>query len=52
LKNSLEAVAAIKYLYNTGMSMTLKDGLRMEAETKFVINDTNERLKKFVKKKK
>jgi predicted RNA binding protein with dsRBD fold (UPF0201 family) len=48
-----EAVlAAIKNLFNTGMTMTLQDGLKMEAETEFTITDTNERLKKFVKKKK
>ena len=51
LKNSRESIAAIKYLYNTGMTMTLKDALKMEAETKFTITDTNERLKNFVKKK-
>ena len=52
LKNSRESIAAIKNLYNTGMTMTLQDGLKMEAETKFTITDTNERLKNFVKKKK
>lgn len=52
LKNSWEAVAAIKYLYNTGMSLTLEEGLKMEAETKFVITDTNEKLKNFINKKK
>jgi hypothetical protein len=45
-------LAAIKNLFNTGMTMTLQDGLKMEAETEFTITDTNERLKKFVKKKK
>ncbi len=52
LKNSLEAIAAIKHLYNTGMSMTLEDGLKMEAQTRFVITDTNDRLKNFIKKQK
>ena len=49
LKNSLEAVAAIKFLYNQGMPLTLKDALEMEAKTKFVITDTNNRLKSFKK---
>jgi len=49
LKNSLEAVAAIKNLYNQGMTMTLKDALEMEAKAKFVITDTNKRLRIFKK---
>lgn len=52
LKNSLEAIAAIKHLYNTGMNMSLEDGLKMEAQTRFVITDTNERLKNFITRKK
>lgn len=52
LKNSREAVAAIKHLYNTGMAMTRADALKMEAETRFVITDTNERLTHFFHRKK
>ncbi len=48
----MEAIAAGKYLYNRGMTMTLKEGLKMEVETTFMITDTNERLRHFVKKNK
>jgi len=48
--NSRETVAAIKYLYNQGMSDTLEKGLELEAESEFEINDTEERLKGFRKK--
>ncbi|HPC73535.1 MAG TPA: enoyl-CoA hydratase/isomerase family protein [Syntrophales bacterium] len=51
LRNSLETVAAIKSLYNRGMTMPLKEALEMESKTQFVITDTNERLKTFLKKK-
>lgn len=50
MANSLETVAAIKYLYNHGMSDTLEKGLELEAKSEFVIGDTEERLKKFRKK--
>ncbi len=49
LKNSPEALKAIKHLYNQGWQMTLKEGLEMEAKTSFEINDTNDRLKDFLK---
>lgn len=49
LKNSPEAIAAIKILYNQGWQTTLKEGLDIEAMTSFDINDTNERLKNFFK---
>jgi enoyl-CoA hydratase/carnithine racemase len=51
LRNSLETVAAIKSLYNRGMTMPLKEALEMESEAQFVITDTNERLKAFVRRK-
>lgn len=50
LRNSLESVAAVKYLYNHGLATTLAEGLKIESETKFIINDTNKRLDKFLKK--
>lgn len=49
IKNSAETIAAIKFLYNRGMAMTEEEGLKLEAETRFEINDTNERLKEFRK---
>lgn len=52
LKNSRETIAAIKHLYNQGMNLSLEEGLKMEAQTRFVITDTNERLKNFINKKK
>jgi enoyl-CoA hydratase/carnithine racemase len=50
MSNSREAVAAIKYLYNRGMGDTLKKGLALEAQSEFVITDTEERMKAFRKK--
>jgi enoyl-CoA hydratase/carnithine racemase len=51
LRNSLETVAAIKSLYNRGMTMPLKEALEMESKAQFVITDTNERLKDFITRK-
>ena len=51
LRNSPETVAAIKSLYNRGMTMPLMEALEMEAKTQFDITDTNERLKAFIQKK-
>lgn len=48
--NSMESLAAYKYLYNRGMKDTLKKGLELEAESEFDIRDTEERLAKFRKK--
>ena len=48
--NSLEAVAAYKYLYNHSMRDILEKGLELEAKSEFVIGDTEERLKSFRKK--
>ncbi len=50
LANSLDAVAAVKSLYNTGMSQTLADGLQTEFTTKYTIRDTAERIAGFAKK--
>jgi enoyl-CoA hydratase/carnithine racemase len=50
MSNSREAVAAIKYLYNRGMGDTLEKGLALEAQSEFVITDTEERMKAFTKK--
>jgi enoyl-CoA hydratase len=47
--NSAEAIAAIKSLYNQGMALSEADGLKLEFESQFDINDTNERLKDFLK---
>ena len=47
IANSPEAVAAYKYLYNDGARGTLESGLELEAQTEFMIRDTNERLEKF-----
>jgi len=50
MANSPEAIAAYKYLYNRGMRDTLEKGLKLEAKSKFVITDTEERVEKFGKK--
>ncbi|MCX5779886.1 MAG: enoyl-CoA hydratase/isomerase family protein [Firmicutes bacterium] len=50
LANSLDAVAAIKNLYNRGLATTLKEGLDIEANSHFQIADTNQRLKDFMRK--
>ncbi|MFC1995562.1 enoyl-CoA hydratase/isomerase family protein [Chloroflexota bacterium] len=50
IANSLESIAAYKYLYNQGMKDTLKSGLELEAKTEFKIRDTEERIENFRKK--
>jgi enoyl-CoA hydratase len=50
MANSSEAVAAYKYLYNRGMRDTLQKGLQLEAESQFVVGDTEERIERFRKK--
>ncbi|HEX74968.1 MAG TPA: enoyl-CoA hydratase/isomerase family protein [Dehalococcoidia bacterium] len=50
MANSLETIAAYKYLYNRGMRDSLEKGLELESKSKFVITDTDERLEKFRKK--
>lgn len=49
LKNSLQAITALKTMYNQGWQTTLKEGLEIEAKSYFEIDDTNERLKDFLK---
>jgi enoyl-CoA hydratase len=49
LRNSRDAVAAYKTLMNRGFREDLATGLKIEAETSFAINDTEERLKEFRK---
>ena len=49
MKNSAEAVAAMKYLYNNGMAMTMAEAEKLEFTTTFPIKDTHERLKEFIK---
>ncbi len=51
LENSLESIAAIKSLYNSGMMTTLHEGLRIEEESRFTITDTKSRLGKFLRRK-
>jgi enoyl-CoA hydratase len=48
--NSLEAVAAYKYLYNHTMRDNLEKGLEFEKNSEFVIGDTQSRLDKFLHK--
>ena len=49
LRNSGDTIAAYKELINRGFREDLATGLKIEAETSFVINDTEERLKEFRK---
>ncbi len=50
MKNSREAIAANKALYNRGWQTTLREGLEnVEYRQSFEISDTNERLAKFLK---
>jgi enoyl-CoA hydratase len=50
MPNSAEAIAAIKDLFNKGMELALKDGLKYEQDTHYIISDTKERLFGFRKK--
>jgi enoyl-CoA hydratase len=50
LENSRDSIAAFKYLFNSGLSTTLTEGLKIESETSFTITDTNKRLERFIKK--
>jgi enoyl-CoA hydratase len=50
LVNSLEAVAAYKYLYNHTMRDRLEKGLEFEKNSEFVISDTQSRVDKFLRK--
>jgi len=49
LRNSRDAIAAYKALMNRGFREDLATGLKIEADTSFAINDTEERLKEFRK---
>jgi enoyl-CoA hydratase/carnithine racemase len=49
MTNSLPAIAAHKFLYNHSMGTTLRAGFNLEDSTEFVIEDTEERLKRFEK---
>jgi len=49
LRNSRDAIAAYKALMNRGFREDLATGLKVEAETSFVVNDTEERIKEFRK---
>ena len=49
MANSLEAVAAYKYLYNRSLRDLLAKGLALEAKSEFVIKDTEDRLSQFRK---
>jgi enoyl-CoA hydratase/carnithine racemase len=50
MANSLESLAAYKYLYNRGMRLTLEKGLELEFGSEFDITDTEDRLASFRKK--
>ena len=51
MANSLEAVAACKYLYNQGLRDTMEKGLERESRSEFSITDTQSRIVSFRKKK-
>ncbi len=50
MANSLDSIAAYKYLYNHGMRLTLEKGLELEFRSEFDITDTEDRLASFRKK--
>lgn len=49
MKNSQQAIAAMKSLYYQGSHTTLRDGLEIEAEAEFEITDKEETLRSFAK---
>jgi enoyl-CoA hydratase/carnithine racemase len=49
MMNSPQTIAAIKDLYNKGMEMSLQDGLQYEKDSRYIIEDTNDRLFGFKK---
>jgi enoyl-CoA hydratase/carnithine racemase len=49
MNNSRDAIAAYKALINRGFRENLATALELEAETTFVISDTEERIKEFRK---
>lgn len=50
MANSLESLAAYKYLYNHGIRLTLEKGLELEFSSEFDITDTEDRLASFRRK--
>lgn len=52
LDNSAQAIAAMKSLYYQGMHTTLREGLNIEYEAQFAINDREEFLRNFRENKK
>jgi enoyl-CoA hydratase/carnithine racemase len=50
MANSLDCIAAYKYLYNHGTNLTLEKGLEIEFSSEFDITDTEDRLASFRKK--
>lgn len=51
LANNMEAIGAIKQLYDDGYATTLKEGLQIEADADSHLSGTNEQLQKFQKNK-
>jgi enoyl-CoA hydratase len=49
LRNSRDAIVAYKALMNRGFREDLATGLKVEAESSFVIDDTEERVREFRK---
>lgn len=49
MTNSLDSLAAYKYLYNRGQKVTLEAGLKLEFTSEFDIKDTEERIAQFRK---
>lgn len=49
MNNSLDAIAAYKVLINRGSRENLAAGLELEAETSFVVSDTEKRINEFKK---
>jgi len=47
--NSMQAVAAYKYIYNTNENMTVEKSLEFESKSDFEISDTEEKLAQFRK---
>jgi hypothetical protein len=47
LVNSRGSLAAYKVLYNQGIGKTVTEAVEFEKQSKFVIEDSNERVEKF-----
>jgi len=50
MANSAEAISVYKYLFNNGANLMMQKGLDLEIHGTYVIHDTEERLKKALKK--